>query len=321
MRNSMKNNTEISVLLPTFKRETIIGRAIDSILNQSYTNFKLIIVDDNSPDNTEHVVKKYNDERIKYIKNSLNIGHPINFAKCMDLVESDFFMIFGDDDEMMPNSLELLITFLLKYPNIPLAHGIETFTKEDGTEIKDTPLFHKTKPVDSSIYLDATLSRKSGFGISFSSALFRTEFIKFNNIPVIHDHYWDFNFYCHCYLYSEKIGYINEYTAKRFEVEMFHEREIAPFLYSSVERLYLAQKFINNNEFYLLARKYPISKYRYSLSKNILKQSLKVKRFDEALLCINTALKNALKILIPIAVYYLLIPLKWVLRLRRVIQG
>ena len=104
----MDKNPEVCILLPTYKREKLISRAINSILSQSYKNFRLIVVDDNTPDNTEHVVKAYNDKRIKYIKNTLNIGHPINFARCMDLVENDFFMIFGDDDEMMPKALELL---------------------------------------------------------------------------------------------------------------------------------------------------------------------------------------------------------------------
>lgn len=70
------NKPRISVIITTFNREGFISEAIGSVLNQSYTDWEMIIVDDASTDNTESVVKKYleKDARIKYIKNPKNIG-------------------------------------------------------------------------------------------------------------------------------------------------------------------------------------------------------------------------------------------------------
>ena len=58
----------VSVILPTYNRAHTLLRSIESVLNQTYSNFELIIVDDGSTDNTTEVVKSFNDSRIIYIK-------------------------------------------------------------------------------------------------------------------------------------------------------------------------------------------------------------------------------------------------------------
>ncbi|MEW6585579.1 MAG: glycosyltransferase family 2 protein [Nitrospirota bacterium] len=65
-----KQDSNVSIIMPTWNRAFVIGRAIDSALKQSYTNFELIISDDGSTDNTEEVVNRYSssDHRIKYLK-------------------------------------------------------------------------------------------------------------------------------------------------------------------------------------------------------------------------------------------------------------
>lgn len=64
----------VSVVLPTYNRAYTISRAIDSVLNQTYSNLELIVVDDGSNDDTRVVVESINDERIKYIRNSKSMG-------------------------------------------------------------------------------------------------------------------------------------------------------------------------------------------------------------------------------------------------------
>ena len=58
----------ISIVVPTYNRANVIHKSIDSILNQTYKDFELIIVDDGSTDNTESVVLNYQDSRIRYYK-------------------------------------------------------------------------------------------------------------------------------------------------------------------------------------------------------------------------------------------------------------
>ena len=56
----------VSVIIPTYNRAHTLPRSIESVLNQSYSNFELIIVDDGSTDETADVIKQYNDSRIRY---------------------------------------------------------------------------------------------------------------------------------------------------------------------------------------------------------------------------------------------------------------
>ena len=73
-RADMLDNIGISIIMPTYNRERLVLRSIQSILDQTYTNWELIIVDDGSTDSTQQVVQSVNDQRISYIKNQKNMG-------------------------------------------------------------------------------------------------------------------------------------------------------------------------------------------------------------------------------------------------------
>ena len=64
----------VSVIIPTYSGASFLGKAIRSVLDQTYPNFELIVVDDKSPDNTEEVVKQFDDPRIKYVRHETNQG-------------------------------------------------------------------------------------------------------------------------------------------------------------------------------------------------------------------------------------------------------
>jgi glycosyltransferase involved in cell wall biosynthesis len=64
----------VSVVIPTYNRADVLPRAVDSVLEQTYENFEVIVVDDGSTDNTEDVVKSYADNRVCYISFDSNKG-------------------------------------------------------------------------------------------------------------------------------------------------------------------------------------------------------------------------------------------------------
>ena len=96
----------VSIIMPTYNRGYIISMAIDSILNQTYKNFEFIIVDDFSNDDTEKIVKEYNDKRIKYIKLEKKCGS--NYARNLGLKYSNGeYITFQDsDDYSIPSRIE-----------------------------------------------------------------------------------------------------------------------------------------------------------------------------------------------------------------------
>ena len=88
----------VSVIIPTFNRAHLIGRAIKSVLNQTYQDFEIIVIDDGSTDNTGEIIRSFTDKRIKYIKKykknkgisvARNIGIKVARGKYIALLDSD----------------------------------------------------------------------------------------------------------------------------------------------------------------------------------------------------------------------------------------
>jgi Glycosyltransferases involved in cell wall biogenesis len=96
----------VSVIIPTYNRAHTISQSIISILNQTYNNFELIIVDDGSTDNTEEVVKNFNDKRIKYIAHKENRGAASALNTGISFSSGSFVTFNGSDDEWLPEKLE-----------------------------------------------------------------------------------------------------------------------------------------------------------------------------------------------------------------------
>lgn len=98
---------KFSIVIPTYNRAAFLPKAIESVLNQTYTNWELIIVDDGSTDNTREVVSQYNDGRITYIyqqnaERSAARNNGIAHAK------GDYVCFLDSDNVMLPNRLQLL---------------------------------------------------------------------------------------------------------------------------------------------------------------------------------------------------------------------
>ena len=75
---------KVSVCIPTYNRANLLPYAVNSVLNQTYSDFELIITDDGSKDNTAEVVNKWNDSRIRYIQHPQNIGRSKNMRSGFD---------------------------------------------------------------------------------------------------------------------------------------------------------------------------------------------------------------------------------------------
>lgn len=92
----------VSIIIPTYNRADTIRKSIDSILEQTYTNFELIIVDDGSTDNTEEIVHSVNDERLKYVKHMVNRGACAARNTGIDVAIGEY-IAFQDSDDVWHN--------------------------------------------------------------------------------------------------------------------------------------------------------------------------------------------------------------------------
>lgn len=96
---------KFSILIPTYNGSNVIGETIRSILSQSFNNFEIIIQDDNSKDNTEEIVKSFKDERIKFFKNTENLGYPINLERGRKQCTEEIIYLMGQDDILGTDAL------------------------------------------------------------------------------------------------------------------------------------------------------------------------------------------------------------------------
>jgi len=97
----------ISVIIPAYNSSSFIKRAIDSVLNQIYTDLELIIVDDCSTDNTYDVCKAYTDPRIRVIKNEINQGAGISRQVGLKEAKGEWITFLDSDDFLMPDFLSV----------------------------------------------------------------------------------------------------------------------------------------------------------------------------------------------------------------------
>ncbi|MEA5533689.1 glycosyltransferase family 2 protein [Crocosphaera sp. XPORK-15E] len=103
---------KVTVCIPTYNRSHFLIYAVNSVLNQTYKDFELIICDDASPDDTPQVVEGFNDERIRYIRHPKNIGRSRNMRSGFEASQGEYFIKFDDDDALTPEFLEKTVTIL-----------------------------------------------------------------------------------------------------------------------------------------------------------------------------------------------------------------
>lgn len=103
----------VSIIMPSYNTERFISESIQSVLNQTYTEWELLIVDDCSLDNTDEVVKPFlKDTRIRYLKNERNVGAAVSRNKALREAKGKWIAFLDSDDLWLPEKLEKQIKFM-----------------------------------------------------------------------------------------------------------------------------------------------------------------------------------------------------------------
>lgn len=110
-------NPLVSILIPAYKAK-FLKESISSALMQTYTNIEVVVVNDDSPEQIDEIVNSFADSRLRYYKNTVNIGgkDPVaNWNHCLSLAKGDYFSILCDDDLYEPDFVNSLIGLANKY--------------------------------------------------------------------------------------------------------------------------------------------------------------------------------------------------------------
>ncbi len=130
----------VSCIIPTYNRSELVCRAIKSVLNQTYKNIEVIVVDDGSEDNTKKVVLSIKDSRIKYIRLHRNFGPA--FARNIGIVnaEGEFIAFLDSDDYFLPEKIQKQVELMMSDSSIGVCYTEVYYEFENGNLIfKESP--------------------------------------------------------------------------------------------------------------------------------------------------------------------------------------
>ena len=129
---------KVSIIIPVYNAEKFIGKTIESVLNQTYKNWEMLIFNDKSKDDSLKIIKKYSekDERIKVVDSKENVGVVAARNKLIEIATGEFIAFLDADDYWKQNKLEKQIKFMRKN-NASISCTEYTRVTEDEKEIND----------------------------------------------------------------------------------------------------------------------------------------------------------------------------------------
>ncbi|HWV73747.1 MAG TPA: glycosyltransferase family A protein [Pseudosphingobacterium sp.] len=157
----MGNNPKYTIAIPAFKGK-YLKDCIKSVLEQTYEDYELIIVNDCSPDPIEEIVVAISDKRIQYYKNDLNEGaeHVVNnWNRCLSLAKGEYFVLLGDDDFMDANYLAEFDMLISTFPHLDVYHCRSKIVDQEGKVKELTSPWPSFENVYDNIYYRLNMSR------------------------------------------------------------------------------------------------------------------------------------------------------------------
>ena len=177
LRNNVSNYDSlplVSIIMPTYNRENIIMHAINSVLNQTYSNFELIIVDDASNDATISLLKSIKEDRIKIFQNNENMGSSYSRNIGLKNAKGDIIMYLDSDNEWEPEYIKTMVGAFIELPDADALYSAQYLYK------------------------------------SFNSKPYAFRFTSYNK-SLLHNHnYIDLNCFCHKNSILNEIGNFDE---------------------------------------------------------------------------------------------------------------
>lgn len=172
----MSQRPLVSVCLPVFNGARYLAQAVDAILAQTYTDFELIIRDDNSTDDSPKILQKYEalDARIRYKKNEQKLGLFQNYNECMRAAAGSYIKLYAQDDVLEPTAIEKMVAVLEQHEDVSLVTCSKRWIDSDGNEIERFCRFKNDEKISSSLTIMANLVCLNNWIGEPSTAMFRS---------------------------------------------------------------------------------------------------------------------------------------------------
>ncbi|VVB80597.1 Glycosyltransferase AglE [uncultured archaeon] len=165
----------VSVIMGVYNKERFLEESVDSVLNQTLKDFEIIMIDDQSKDNSWKIMRRLakKDKRVIAIKNKQNLGSTTTRNVALKIARGKYIAILDADDVMYPRRLEKQVKYLERHPHIFLVGTSARFIDESGKLLRTFWKWHRL-PIIVSKRLD------SGCVFVHSSIMFRNDGTKYN---------------------------------------------------------------------------------------------------------------------------------------------
>ena len=163
---------KVSIVVPVYNAEAYIAEMLKSILNQTYQDYEVVLVDDKSTDRSVEIIQGIADSRIKLFHNKENSGIAYTRNKAIELANGDYIALMDDDDIAPPYRIEKEVHFLDENVDIDIVGGHCRFIDEDGKMIpnKQWNVFQNPNYIKAYLLLDDAIPN--------GSAMIRRKFIE-----------------------------------------------------------------------------------------------------------------------------------------------
>src|SRR5262249_7773407 len=160
---------------PTFNRAAMLHETVASVLAQSLADFRLIVSDNASHDDTSDVVRSFDDGRIDYVRSQRNIGPIANFNRLIELADTEFLVLLPDDDVLRPDYLKAAVELLERRETVGLVHCAFDLIDASSQVLRRVSPVASRSPTTIERH-DRALERMmiSDWPLCFSSVVYRT---------------------------------------------------------------------------------------------------------------------------------------------------
>lgn len=251
----MNSEVEVSVIIPSYNSEEYIAQALSSVLNQSYRNLEVILIDDASTDSSTEIALSFPDKRLKIIRNKQNKGVSYSRNQGIKAAKGKWIALLDSDDWYAPKRLERLLE--VGESNDADMVADDLFLLVDGEQHHWSTLFteapqYKEYPfsvIDAVKFVSSDrlppINAKRGWSLGYTKPLIRREFLRKNNIWYNEKIYVgeDFILYLECLKQKAKFYLLAQpYYYYRIRTSSLSTRKPTEFLSDSCS---ITQSFIN----------------------------------------------------------------------------
>jgi glycosyltransferase involved in cell wall biosynthesis len=250
----MAKMSTVSVLVPTYNNAHFLDETIQSVLNQTFGDFELIIVDNQSTDNTDAVVAPYlQDPRVKYYKNDTNIGMVGNWNQCLAYAQGTYIKFLCSDDKFHPQLLEKFVAVMEAHPQVAIVSSYREYFGQQRFK-PELPPFSGLRAGKEVIYL--SLEKWNWIGEP-TTVMFRRSGLRVGNFKTDYRYFPDWDMWLRllttgdCYMIPETLSYFRLHANQETALVMQNSSNL-------FEEYYFFKAAKEKNEYHLNFQEFDI---------------------------------------------------------------